>query len=101
MSGLSYQPVMLVTLTVPEGLGCRQCVDAPPITTTESRAGKVRLCLACTLRWFPGRSADWFETRHAPLSDHLADKMRRAAEREKAANDAYFANVSKIGLGGR
>ena len=87
-------------LTAEEGLGCRNCIYAPPITIVESHAGTVRLCLQCTLRWFPGQAADWFEAHHRPFSDHLADKMRRAGEREIAANKAYFANVSKIGQGG-
>ena len=47
-------------LTAPEGHGCRFCESGRPVEHVESRAGNVALCLECVMRWFPGRSADWW-----------------------------------------
>ena len=62
--------------------GCDRCA-AHIMVKIESKAGTVELCLACTLTWFPGRDAAWFEERHAPFRDHLADCMKAAAENER------------------
>lgn len=61
--------------------GCDRCAG-PIMTTVESKAGLVELCLACTLIWFPGKDAGWFEERHALFRDHLLDRMKEAAKRE-------------------
>ena len=62
--------------------GCDRCAD-PIVTKVESKAGTVELCLSHTMAWFPGRDAAWFEERHAPFQDHLAEKMRLSAENER------------------
>ena len=64
------------------GLGCDHCPWGRPITEVHFRGGRVRLCLRCTLAWFPGRDAGWFEERHAPVRDHLGARLRRAIKRE-------------------
>jgi len=52
------------------GHGCDHCEMGKPITEVWSRAGTVRLCLECTMLWFPGRDGQWFEERHTSLSKH-------------------------------
>jgi hypothetical protein len=74
--------------------GCDRCT-APIMVKIESSAGLVELCLACTLRWFPGRDAAWFEERHAPFRDHLGDRIKAAWEREKAAHDRAIAEEAR------
>ena len=54
----------------------------PIMTRIESKAGLVELCLECTLIWFPGKDAAWFEEIHALFRDHLLDRMKEAAKRE-------------------
>ena len=62
--------------------GCDRCA-APVIVKIESKAGLVELCWNCALASLPGRDSTWLEARHLPFSDHLADRIRAAAEREK------------------
>lgn len=66
-----------------EGKGCGHCEVGYPITRVESKAGKVDLCLECTLWWFPGKHSDWFEERHLPFLDHIGQLLKRAIEIEK------------------
>lgn len=61
------------------GNGCAHCEPGTPITKVQCRGVVFRLCLSCTLGWFPGRGADWFEERHAPFRDHT----RSARQPEK------------------
>ena len=76
-------------LTAPEGQGCWFCEHGRPVEHVESRAGNVALCLECVLRWFPGRSADWWEARHAPLRDHLGDRLKEAIQQQYYAALAH------------
>jgi hypothetical protein len=69
-------------LTAPQGLGCDHCERGHPITTVESKYDRVRLCLSCTLGWFPQWGAGDFEDRHAPLRDHVDDKLAAAIARQ-------------------
>jgi len=63
----------------PWGKGCFRCHRGYPITYIVSPAGELALCYDCTMWWFPGRGADWFELHHAPLRDHFAVRRRAAA----------------------
>lgn len=72
-------------LDAPHGRGCWFCERGHPVEHVESPAGNVALCLECVLRWFPGRSTDWWEARHAPLRDHLGIRLKEALERQYAA----------------
>ena len=51
----------------------------------ESKAGLVELCWECALASMPGRDSTWLEERHAEFRDHLADRMKEAAEKEQQA----------------
>ncbi len=70
------------TLEELRGNGCRYCEPGHPITTVHSPAGVVKLCLECTMIWFPGRSIKWWEERHTPLKDHVEDLKQRAYDKE-------------------
>ena len=72
-------------IDAPAGQGCWFCEVGRPVEHVESCAGNVALCLECVMRWFPGRSVDWWEARHAPLRDHLGDRLRAAFKREMDA----------------
>ena len=50
----------------------------------ESKAGLVELCWTCALASLPGRDSTWLEARHREFRDHLADRMKAAAKKEKA-----------------
>ena len=61
--------------------GCDRCT-APIMFVVESKAGLVELCWNCALASMPGRDSTWLEERQRPFSDHLADRMKAAAEKE-------------------
>ena len=63
--------------------GCDRCADPSIMVKIESKAGLVELCWSCALASLPGRDSTWLEERHRPFSDHLADRMKAAAEKEK------------------
>lgn len=69
---------------------CDRCTNAVMVKI-QSKAGLVEICWTCTLASMPDKDSTWLEERHREFSDHLADKMRAAAEREKAANDKAWA----------
>ncbi len=77
---------MLVRLLdAPLGRGCSHCERGAPITYVQPRRGRlIALCLECTMLWFPGKSIEWWEARHAPLRDHVDDKLKAAIEKELA-----------------
>ena len=62
--------------------GCDRCT-APIMVKVESKAGLVELCWNCALASMPGLDSVWLEARHRPFSDHLADRMKAAAEKEE------------------
>ena len=59
------------------GRGCQHCETGVPVEKIKSRAGFIRLCLECVLLWFPRKSVSWWEARHAPMADHLSDKIEK------------------------
>ena len=61
--------------------GCDRCTSEIMVKI-ESKAGTVELCWNCALASLPGRDSTWLEERHRPFSDHLADRMKAAAEKE-------------------
>ena len=61
--------------------GCDRCT-APIMVVVASKAGLVELCWNCALASMPGRDSVWLEERHRLFSDHLADRMKAAAEKE-------------------
>ena len=61
--------------------GCDHCADHIMVKI-ESKAGLVELCWRCALAAMPGRDSAWLEERHRPYRDHLADRMKAAAEKE-------------------
>jgi len=68
-----------------EGYGCDHCEVGRPIERIKTRAGHVvKLCLECVRLWFPGRSVDWWEERHAPFRDHVGDALDAAIKNELA-----------------
>lgn len=69
----------LNSLTVARG--CDRCT-ATIMVKIESKAGLVELCWNCALASMPGRDSTWLEERTLPFSDHLAGRMKEAAERE-------------------
>ena len=67
------------------GRGCDHCEVGMPITYVQCRSGRVlSLCVECTLAWWPGRTADWWEGHHAPYEDHLRAALARAYEAQLA-----------------
>lgn len=70
-------------IDAPDGRGCWFCEVGVPVEYVHSRAGNVALCLGCVMRWFPGRSVEWWEARHAPFRDHLGDRLKEAIRRQK------------------
>ena len=62
--------------------GCDRCA-VPIMVKIESKAGTVELCWNCALVSLPGRNSTWLEERHRPFSDHLAERMKAAAENER------------------
>ena len=62
--------------------GCDRCAG-PIMVKVESKAGLVELCWSCALASLPGRDSTWLEARHRPFSDHLADRMKAAAMKER------------------
>ena len=70
------------TLEQLKGNGCRYCEPGHPVTTIYSPVGNVKLCLECTMIWFPGRSIEWWESKHTPFLDHVEDAKRRAHEKQ-------------------
>ena len=64
--------------------GCDRCASHIMVKI-ESKAGVVELCWSCALASMPGRDSTWLEARHAEFRDHLADRMKAAAEREKSS----------------
>ena len=73
-------------MDAPQGRGCDHCEDGIPITFTKSRGRKISLCLECTMAWFPGRSVEWWESRHRPYRDHVKDRMAEAGRKEHERN---------------
>jgi len=66
------------------GRGCCHCEVGVPIEFIRYRGGTVALCLECVLKWFPGKTVDWWELRHAPFLDHIDEALKRSQEKEKA-----------------
>ena len=64
--------------------GCDRCIG-PIMVKIESKAGLVELCWGCALDSMPGRDSTWLEERNLPFSDHLLDRIKAAAERERKA----------------
>ncbi|MFH1486623.1 MAG: hypothetical protein ABIH46_11175 [Chloroflexota bacterium] len=70
-----------------EGRGCCHCEVGVPVERIESRRGTVlALCLECVRLWFPGKTVEWWEARHAPFLDHVDMALRRSREKEAARN---------------
>lgn len=67
---------------------CDHCDDPHIVERVDSRAGRVRLCLSCSLLWFPGKSVAWWEARHTGFIDHVEARLKWAREREEARNIA-------------
>lgn len=75
----------MVLLHAQQGLGCGHCEHGHLLTMVETGHGRggrrvLKLCLECTLGWFPGRDAEWVEERHAPYGDHVREAMVRGVQ---------------------
>ncbi len=44
----------------------------------------IKVCLECVLRWYVGWTVIDWENQHAPLADHLGDRLDAAIEKELA-----------------
>ena len=73
-----------------EGHGCSHCEPGIPVVKIQAKAGIINLCLECTLWWFPGKEASWWEDRHTPFRDHLGDAFRKVKEAHEAQTLAYL-----------
>lgn len=71
--------------------GCDRCTDSIMVKI-ESKAGLVELCWNCALASLPGKDSTWLEDRNREFSDHLADRMKAAAEKEKREAISYILN---------
>ena len=74
------------------GKGCAHCEIGHPIEKIQLGRGKsklvIELCLECVMLWFPDKTVDWWEARHAPFKDHVGDALKRAREKERKENEA-------------
>lgn len=74
------------------GRGCTHCEPGVPVEKIQVGTGKravvINLCLECVMLWFPDKTADWWEARHAPFKDHVRAAMKRAAAKEREENRA-------------
>ena len=66
----------------PVGQGCSHCELGIPIDYAERSRFMVKLCLECVLRWFDGWTVTEWEANHAPLADHLGDRIEGAIAKE-------------------
>lgn len=69
-------------VNAPQGRGCSHCEIGIPIDYTKRGRTVVRLCLECVLIWFMGWTVNDWEVHHAPLADHLGDRIEAAIEKE-------------------
>lgn len=69
-------------VNAPQGRGCGHCEIGIPIDYTVHARAVVRLCLECVLIWFMGWTVTEWEAHHAPLTDHLGDRIEAAIEKE-------------------
>ncbi len=67
-----------------KGKGCNYCEHGIPIDYSERSKVMIKLCLACVMVFFRGWTVDAWEDQHAPLADHLGDRLDRAIEKERA-----------------
>lgn len=79
------------------GKGCEHCEVGVPIEKIQLGRGKRKvvfeLCLECVMLWFPDKTVEWWEARHAPFKDHPGDALKRAAEKERKENEAAMLAV--------
>ncbi|KKL24972.1 hypothetical protein LCGC14_2409970 [marine sediment metagenome] len=75
------------------GRGCQHCEPGVPVEKIKSRAGLIHICLECVRLWFPRKSVDWWEERHAPFADHASNAIKIANKK------AYDQAVSAVLLG--
>ncbi len=77
-------PRVAATLPMPlpddsGGEGCSHCSRGRPITRVQSLAGKIDLCIDCTLRWHPGADGARFDRMHRLYRDHLTTALKQGA----------------------
>lgn len=74
------------------GRGCTHCEVGYPVEKIQVGRGKrkvvINLCLECVMLWYPDKTVDWWEARHAPFRDHVGDALKRAAEKERKEIEA-------------
>ncbi len=66
----------------PKGRGCSHCEFGTPIDYSERSRNTVKLCLECVLIWFAGWTVTDWEAHHAPLADHLGDRIEASMKKE-------------------
>ncbi|KKN78116.1 hypothetical protein LCGC14_0353430 [marine sediment metagenome] len=66
----------------PKGRGCSHCEIGQPIDYFERSKIMIKLCLECVLIWFAGWTVIDWEANHAPLADHLGDRLDEAMKKE-------------------
>lgn len=79
------------------GQGCSHCEDGHPIEQIQVGRGErkvvINLCLDCVMLWFPDKTVEWWEARHAEFADHIGQALKRAAAKERTRNyDALVAH---------
>ncbi len=65
-----------------KGRGCSHCEFGIPIDYSERSRRIVKLCLECVLIWFAGWTVTDWEDNHAPLADHLGDRLEAAIKKQ-------------------
>lgn len=65
-----------------KGRGCSHCEIGQPIDYSERSKVVIKICLECVLLWFVGWTVTDWETNHAPLADHLGDRLDEAMKKE-------------------
>ena len=66
----------------PKGRGCSHCEFGIPIDYSERSKRVIKLCLECVLIWFAGWTVTDWEIHHAPMADHLGDRIEAAIAKE-------------------
>ncbi len=65
-----------------KGKGCSHCERGIPIDFSERSKVMIKLCLECVLVFFRGWTITKWEAQHAPLADHLGDRLDAIVEKE-------------------
>ena len=84
------------------GNGCAHCEVGRPIERIEVGRGRrklvIELCLECVMVWFPDKTVDWWEARHAHFQDHVEAALKRSRQKE-AERAVALAMTMGVALG--